>query len=355
MKKSSKKILIYIFAFIILFILLLCGLNIGSYLIFPLKNFKNPHFPEKMVLFVYANGNKDNILDFLKIYIKKHFPDYLSASVLIELYFLHRTPKKGRYIVDENITLWQLLGKITKGEEDPLKVKIGECLTAHECLKKLCENNLCNWEILLQELLNDSFTKKNKISPQAIHALFFKGTYEFYWSWKESKIKEVLIKEIKNFWTQDREKKAKKLAMNFLEVYILASIISEEYVHPEEIPLIASVYINRLRAGMPLQADPTIRYMLKLKNQKVNRILKSDLQNPSPFNTYLKKGLPPAPINCVEKFVIDSVLNAPKTNYFYFCAKEDLNGYHYFSATYNEHISKCRLYQKKINELGIKR
>ena len=138
-------------------------------------------------------------------------------------------------------------------------------------------------------------------------------------------------KEYDVFWNESRRNKAALLGLSPQQIITLASIIQDETNKNDEKPRIAGVYLNRLRKGWLLQADPTIKYAIH--NYSVNRVLKDDLNIDSPYNTYKYKGLPPGPVNFPDITSIDAVLNAEKNNYFYFCAKPDLSGYHNFAKT----------------------
>jgi UPF0755 protein len=151
------------------------------------------------------------------------------------------------------------------------------------------------------------------------------------------------------FWnTNNRLEKAKAIGMTTNEVYTLASIVEEECNYDSDKTLIASVYQNRMKKEMPLQACPTIKFAMQ--DFTLTRIYEKYLSNPSPYNTYRHKGLPPGPICTPSPKTIDLVLNAPKTNYLYFVAKSDFSGYHHFSATFEEHSKFAKEYQLKLDE-----
>lgn len=162
-----------------------------------------------------------------------------------------------------------------------------------------------------------------------------------------------MYKEYNKFWNEERIRKAKKIGLTPTEVIILASIVqAEQMEHSEERPIIAGLYINRLKKGIPLQSDPTVLFALGQFDKK--RVLFKDLEVNSPYNTYKNKGLPPGPILIPEISSIDAVLNYQKNDFLYMCAKEDFSGYHYFSKTIDEHLKYAQLYQKKLDEMKIK-
>ena len=163
-----------------------------------------------------------------------------------------------------------------------------------------------------------------------------------------------MYRESRNFWNQKRIEQLKKSGLTQQEVYTLASIIEEETNDNKEKPLMASVYLNRLRMGMSLGADPTIKFALgdfSIKRITMIHIKKS---TKSPHNTYTNKGLPPSPICTPSIASIDAVLNYKKTDYLYFCAKEDFSGSHNFAATAEEHFINARKYRKALDSLKIR-
>jgi UPF0755 protein len=159
-------------------------------------------------------------------------------------------------------------------------------------------------------------------------------------------------KESDTFWTEQRLSKAEKTGMTPQEVITLASIIDEETANNGEKPMIAGMYLNRLKSGMPLQADPTVKFALRQFGLK--RIYNNLLNTDSPYNTYRNVGLPPGPIRVASVAGIDAVLNYVKHEYMYMCAKEDFSGTHNFARTYSEHLQNARKYSNALNERGIR-
>lgn len=157
--------------------------------------------------------------------------------------------------------------------------------------------------------------------------------------------------EYEKFWNESRKLKAKNAGLTQDQVSTLASIVQEESNKNDEKPVIAGVYLNRLRKNWPLQADPTIRFALG--DFTIRRVLTAQLAVQSPYNTYLKTGLPPGPINFPEISSLEAVLNYRVHDYFYFCAKEDFSGYHNFAKTLSEHNRNARRYQAALNRKKV--
>jgi UPF0755 protein len=179
-------------------------------------------------------------------------------------------------------------------------------------------------------------------------------TYQFYYNADLPTIFKKLDKRSRQFWQENnREEKALALGLNPEQVYILASIVEEETNHASDKLKIASVYLNRLKKEMPLQACPTIKYAMN--NFALTRIYEKYLSNPSPYNTYRVKGLPPGPICTPSPATIDMVLDAPTTDYLFFVAKSDFSGFHHFTSNYKDHDRYAVVYQKALDSLMQKK
>ena len=178
------------------------------------------------------------------------------------------------------------------------------------------------------------------------------NTYSIYWNTAPQKIFDKLHSEKEKFWNKDRLNKAKALNLTPEEVYTMASIVEEETNKEHDKGLIASVYLNRISAGIKLQADPTVKFAMK--NFALKRIFFKHLTFDSPFNTYRNTGLPPGPICTPSVKTIDAVLNAPKTNYIYFVAKPDWSGLSNFTHSDVEHMINAKKYQRFLDSVNIK-
>ncbi|TSA58658.1 MAG: endolytic transglycosylase MltG, partial [Sediminibacterium sp.] len=200
---------------------------------------------------------------------------------------------------------------------------------------------------------NDSLAPFD-IDTLQLFTLFIPNTYEFYWNTSMPKLLKKMKEAQNQFWNgNNRNNKATQTGLTPQQLYTLASIVEEETNNDSDKILIASVYQNRLKKSMPLQACPTIKYAMQ--DFTITRIYEKYLTNPSPYNTYQNLGLPPGPICTPSPNTIDLVLNAPKTDYIYFVAKADFSGYHHFSSTYEEHNRYAKEYQKKLDEYQAKK
>ena len=190
------------------------------------------------------------------------------------------------------------------------------------------------------------------IDTCTVIALFMPYTYEVYWNISPRQLLKKMQENHKVFWNDERKAKAKALGLTPIEVQTLASIVDEETNYLPEKPTVAGMYYNRLKADMPLQADPTVKFAMQ--NFALKRIYHNMLLYPSPYNTYYTTGLPPGPIRIASVAGIDAVLNLHHHDFFYMCAKDDLSGSHVFAKTYPEHLQNAAKYTAAINARGIK-
>lgn len=212
---------------------------------------------------------------------------------------------------------------------------------------------------LMTSFKDSIFLKENGFTDENVLAMFIPNTYEIYWNTSAVKFRDKMIKEYRNFWNKERTEKAVRQGLSPIEATILASIVHKESVKKDERPRIAGVYLNRMRQGMPLQADPTVIYAMKKKSndfdQVIKRVFYNDLTMTSPYNTYVNIGLPPGPIAMPDITALEAVLNPEKNNFIYFCASVEHFGYHEFAATLSEHSVNAKKYSDWINGQGVKR
>jgi UPF0755 protein len=203
------------------------------------------------------------------------------------------------------------------------------------------------------------FLKENGFTDENVLVVFIPNTYEVYWNISAEKFRDKMIKEYRNFWNKERTAKAEKQGLTPIEATILASIVHKESVKKDERPRIAGVYLNRMKLEMPLQADPTVIFAKKKKDndfaQVIKRVFYNDLFLNSPYNTYKVIGLPPGPIAMPDITALEAVLNPEKNDFIYFCASVDRFGYHEFAATLPEHNVNAKKYADWINSQGVVR
>lgn len=261
--------------------------------------------------------------------------------------------RSGRYMLQEGWNTKTLISKLRSGNQDPIRVTINNVRKVENLCAKFSEKLEVDSSGLLSTLLSDSTFRKYNLNRQNALTLFIPNTYEFWWNSSEEDIIEKMAAENQVFWkANDRLAKAKNLNLSRKEVYTLASIVEKETQVNAEKPRIAGVYLNRLRRGMLLQADPTVVFANDQFDLK--RVLNKHLKKDSPYNTYIYEGLPPGPIYMPGLKSIDAVLNAEKHSYLYFCAKPDASGTHAFSPNLIGHNINAQRYWNWLKKNRIR-
>jgi UPF0755 protein len=265
-----------------------------------------------------------------------------------------RKVKPGRYRIEKGMSEIEVFRLLKNGSQEPVKLVINKFRTKEDFARyagRILEPDSADFMAVLNS--SDSLRRYSLDTFNAMTAVI-PDTYQFFWNTSATGTYSRLYKESQDFWNPDRIQKASALGLSKEEVYSLASIVEEETNKHDEKPIIASVYLNRLKKGMTLGADPTVKFALR--DFGIKRILLKHIQEAgsSPYNTYRQKGLPPGPICTPSARSIDAVLNAENTDYLFFCAKADFSGYHAFAVTDQEHLRNARAYQRALDSLKIK-
>lgn len=260
--------------------------------------------------------------------------------------------KKGRYALDSKTGAWDFLNTLKRGEQTPLNVPIPSARTMDKLAaavgKKLALDSL----ELLKALRDSTVCAKYGYTPRTIASMFIPDSYNMYWTVSVEEFLDRMKKESDKYWNDERKAKAKAIGLTPVEVSTLASIVTEETRATKEKATVAGLYINRLKKGMLLQSDPTVKFAMQ--DFAVKRILNRMLTIDNPYNTYKYKGLPPGPIRIPLKEDLEAVLNYEHHDYIYMCAKEDFSGTHNYARTEAEHRANAARYHKALNERGIK-
>lgn len=260
--------------------------------------------------------------------------------------------RTGRYAIRPGENAIIVYRHLSRGLQTSINLTIPSVRTVEDLAEKLGEKLMVDADDILDELTDSAVCAKYGYDMDNIIGMFIPNTYDIYWNVSIENLLDRMKKESDVFWTQERKDKANAKQMTPQEVITLASIVDEETANKGEKPMVAGMYINRLKKNMPLQADPTIKFALK--QFELKRIYNNMLHTQSPFNTYINTGLPPGPIRIPSIDGIDAVLNAVEHNFVYMCAKEDFSGTHNFAVTYSEHLKNAAKYSKALNERGIK-
>jgi UPF0755 protein len=259
--------------------------------------------------------------------------------------------KPGHYVITKNMNNRQLISKLRAGKQDPVKLVFNNIRTKQELAGHIAEQIEADSVSILTKLEDNEYLKQFGFSSFDVMSMFIPNTYEVYWNISAEKFIERMFKEQKAFWNNERMQKLTSVNLTQLQAYTLASIVEKETNQNDEKPIVAGVYINRLRDGWLLQADPTLVYALG--DFSIKRVLNVYKTIDSPYNTYKYLGLPPGPICLPSISSIDAVLNFRQHKYMYFCAREDFTGYHNFAVTLNEHMLNAAKYQQALDQRGI--
>ena len=304
------------------------------------------HSPEGKYLYIRTGSTFSDVQASLK---KDHILNNLFFFNFISKRAGYTNVKPGRYEIKPGMSTLGLVRMLKSGNQSYVKLVINKLRTRQDLAGKIGRLFECD-SLEVMRLLNnnDSLERFGKDTNTAMTAVI-PNTYSLSWNGSFSRIYKRLNSEADKFWNEDRVRKASAAGLSKDQVYIMASIVEEETNLPADKSLIASVYKNRIRKGVKLEADPTVKFAMQ--DFGLKRILRGHLQYPSPYNTYRQTGLPPGPICTPSPATIDSVLNAPETDYMFFVAKPDFRGGSNFAATYPEHQVFAHMYQKALDSL----
>lgn len=303
-------------------------------------------------IFVYIddNDNIDSVYAKLEPIATGHAMTGFKALVKCSSY--SDNIRTGRYEIEKGNGAFTVFRKMKNGLQSSVNLTIPSVRTIDKLAGTISKKMMMD-SLALYNALTDSVTcAKYGYTPQTILCMFIPNTYELYWNISVDKFLDKMNKECNKFWNFERTQKAKAMNLTKEEVITMASIVDEETANDDEKPMIAGMYYNRLKAGMPLQADPTIKFALN--DFSIKRIYINMLSVKSPYNTYKNIGLPPGPIRIPTVAGIDAVLNHVHHKYLYMCAKEDFSGTHNFAETYEEHLKNAAKYSEALNNRGIK-
>ncbi|MCF8276256.1 MAG: endolytic transglycosylase MltG [Flavobacteriales bacterium] len=261
--------------------------------------------------------------------------------------------RAGCYRLKNGMSNNELVNMLRAGLQEPVMVTFNNVRFKEDLAGKVGKFIEADSTQIINLLNSNSFVSKYGFNTTTFLTIFLPNTYEFWWNTSAEQFLERMTSEYKKFWTAERKQKAKNLGLSQSEVSILASIVQKETNKNDEKPTVAGVYLNRLRKGMLLQADPTLVYANR--DFEARRVLNSHKAIDSPYNTYKYKGLPPGPICLPSIESIDAVLNAKSHSYLYFCAKADNSGYHSFATTYSQHLQNAREFQRELNRRKVYR
>lgn len=256
----------------------------------------------------------------------------IAFVLLARLRGLEKQLKAGKYQLPKDMTELDCVKIVSKGGITSVSVTVPEGLTLDASARLLTEQLEIDGERFRTLCTDSGFIDSLELEGRSLEGYLFPDTYRFCWGMREEEVLEVMVRRFKAVFAEEWMKSEEPRGLSRYEVLILASIIEGETLRSDEGPLISAVFHNRLRLNRPLQADPTIQYILR---EHKPRILYKHLKIDSPYNTYLYRGLPPSPICSPGRMSIRAALNPAQVDYLYFVAEG--NGRHIFSRTLQEH------------------
>lgn len=262
-----------------------------------------------------------------------------------------KKPRPGRYLLKDGISAFKLVRILRNGEQSPVRITIVKERTRELFSGKMGTGKKFDLQFdslqMIRYLYNNDSLRKFGVDSNTVMTIILPDTYLHTWNSTPDKLMRQFYATYKKFWNTERTNKAASKGLTAQQVMILASIVEEETNRKADKYNIASVYINRLRKGMRLQADPTVKFVTR--NFQLGRITGTHLKLESPYNTYLNAGLPPGPICTPSIESIQAVLDAPETDYLFFVASYTFDGSSIFTSNLDDHNRFARLFHQEQN------
>ena len=332
----------------------LIGTGIIFFLLFIIFYFPNTKVADKSQSIFVPTGTS---FATLKKILEPHLKSKISFSLAAKAKRFD-TPRIGHFVLKPSMGNQQIINALRSGNT-PIQVVFNNQQTIAHLAGRVAEQLELDSLSLTKEIESTYFMDSVNLNREELLSLFLPNSYEMYWNISAAEFCQRMQRENDLFWNENRESKRKRLNMSRAEVITLAAIVNEESRKVDERPRVAGVYLNRLRRGMKLQADPTVVYAMKRQandfEMVLRRVLYKDLEIKSPYNTYKYRGLPPGPITMPDISSVDAVLNAESHNYLFFVVDPKNPGYHLFASTYNEHLTNRKEYVRWLNENRIMR
>ncbi|MDY6417257.1 MAG: endolytic transglycosylase MltG, partial [Bacteroidales bacterium] len=309
-----------------------------------LQDNKLPNFRQQAEIYVYPEATADQVLD--EIADKAQVRNRASLERCFKAKQVAQYLTPGHYTVTPGDASVYVARMLNNGWQTPVRLSLtGNLRVRSNIAAKIASQLLLDSATVHQALNDDRLLAEYGFTPRNVFSLLTPDTFDIYWTASMADLYAKQKAAWDAYWTEERDAKAKHIRLSRQQVSVLASIVTAESNNEAEMPKIAGVYLNRLKIGMPLQADPTVAFCF---DYEPNRILRKHTQVDSPFNTYRYAGLPPAPIQVPTKACLNAVLNPAIHQYLYFCASPDFNGSHRFARSYSEHLANAREFQRAL-------
>ena len=343
--RPKKRIIISVFVLVVLAgVTAVC---FGYKIVF--ANVISPQAPD--YLYIKTGSTYGEVIDLLK---KKYVVKNVKTFEWVSKW--KKYPQKiraGRYAIKQGMNNNELVNMLRSGRQEAVNFTFNNIRTKEQFARRVAEQLEMESQNLLNLLNDNDFLANYRLDTETALTIFIPNTYQMWWNTSAEDFIKKMHREYEKFWTEERREKAAQIPLSPTEVIILASIVEEENHRTDEQARIAGVYINRLKKGMRLQADPTVKFALQ--DFAIKRLLYADLEIDSPYNTYKYTGLPPGTVRIPSPTCIDKVLDYEQHNYIFMCAKEDFSGYHNFAVTNSEHEANAKKYHNSLNMNKIKR
>jgi UPF0755 protein len=335
-------------------LLALVVLAIGGVLGFSwLRDNKLPNFRKQAEIYVQPGATADQVLEEIaqkaQVISRKSLERCFRAKQVDQ----YLTP--GHYTVSPSNASVYVARMLNNGWQSPVRLSLtGNLRIKSNIAAKIASQLLLDSATVYKALNDEQLLADYGFTPRTVFSLLMPDTYDVYWTCSMVDVLDRQKAAWDAFWTADNDAKARALRLSRQQVSTLASIVDAESNYEPEMPKIAGVYLNRLKVGMPLQADPTIAFCY---DYKLNRILLKHLEVDSAYNTYKYAGLPPGPICVPGRAALEAVLNpdfggAWGAGNLYFCANADFSGQHVFAKTLTEHNRNAQAFQAALNRRG---
>lgn len=336
--------------------ILIIGLIGGAFAYHTYTRIMSPNVPDNLetnIVMIPSNSSFSDVVDIL--YRNNQLIDTVSFREVAEMMnYKRREMRAGRFTITPSWSNRSLISQLRAGKQAPVNLVLTHGWVLEDVAAKASQFIEADSTDLMQLFLNEEYIKKSGYTTETLMSLFIPNTYECYWNTDAEAFFERMLKEHDRFWnSNDRLSKAEALGLTPDEVYTLASIVEREISKNEEKKRVAGLYLNRIRIGMKLDADPTAKFATK--DFKATRILYKHTRFESPYNTYLHRGLPPGPISMASIKSIDAVLDSEKHNFYYMCADPDQPGYHVFAESITEHNRNANKYRRWLDRLEKKK
>ena len=342
----------------ILLIIALFGLVVLGYFSYKIYNNifdSNTIFEsDRVTLYIPTGATYSMVLDSLR----PHLKDLESFDAVARKKDYPNRVKPGKFVIEKNANNNTLTNVLRTGNK-PVQVVFNNQERLENLAGRISRQIEADSISLLEAMTDEQFLAENDFTKQNALAMYIPNQYEFFWNTSGEGFRTRMKREYNNFWTTERLNKAQEIGLTPHEVTVVASIVQKETAKVDERKKVAGVYMNRLKNGWKLDADPTVIYALKLQQNNfdtiIKRVLYKDLTIDSPYNTYLYKELPPGPIAMPDISSIEAVLDYEDHKYFYFVADVENFGYHKFAETLDQHNRNKQAYVRWINSQGVNR